>query len=153
MREELEQKIHEFTEQIYGAGYVDGYNDASCANDYQRGLNDAWECIRKLEDIPNQAVMDIFHFGSIYKIARNYTATEIIAKIKEYEEKQKQAYDEIKVGDEVQSNYENGDKYIVTALECPHYHSCYACLGGKRVLKTEVHKTGRYFPQIAEVLK
>lgn len=89
MRKELEQKIHEFTEQIYGAGYVDGYNDASCANDYQRGLNDAWRCIRKLEEMPNQAVMDIFHFGSIYKIARNYTAAEITAKIKEYEEKQK----------------------------------------------------------------
>jgi hypothetical protein len=86
MREELELKIHEFAEQMYRAGHVDGYNEASlCANDYQRGLNDAWECIRKLEDIPNQAVMDVFHFGSIYKIVRNYTVSEVIAKIKEYE--------------------------------------------------------------------
>ena len=88
--------------------------DASSA-EYQRGLDDAWEAARKIElddGIDMGTLCTIFGYGCSDSIIREYSASEAIAKLKAYEEKQKAA-DEIKVGDIV---YLSGDKYIVSYI-------------------------------------
>ena len=62
-------------------------------NAYEKGLNDAWECARKImlsdEDggIAHIDIQKIFG-GSYYQAMMNYSASEVIVKLKEYEEKQ-----------------------------------------------------------------
>ena len=95
--------------------------------------NEAWECARKLFEL---------------------SPSEAVAKIKAYEEKQTD--DEIKVGDEViyNGNPHNGEVGLVIGL-CEkwvevRFKSRWNCVG---VYRDTVTKTGRSFPQIAEVLK
>lgn len=88
--------------ECYREGFDDGYkegtqNPSSIGFDhgYERGLNDAWECTKKLYTMYTKGdITKIFNasFGSILK---NSSAQECMAKIKEYEEKEKS----IKVGD------------------------------------------------------
>lgn len=75
---------------------------------YQRGLNDAWECVKKLYTMYTKGdITKIFNasFGSILK---NSSAQECMAKIKEYEENQT-----VKVGDIVTIE-EDTNEFIVT---------------------------------------
>lgn len=95
--------------------------------------NEAWECARKLFEL---------------------SQSEAMAKIKAYEEKQTD--DEIKVGDEViyNGNPHNGEVGLVMGL-CENwvevrFKSRWNCVG---VYRDTVTKTGKSFPQIAEVLK
>lgn len=59
---------------------------------YQEGLDDAWECVRKIALTGDGLSIDEREkiFGSPHRtdIFKNYTVTEAIAKIKEYEEEQ-----------------------------------------------------------------
>ena len=56
--------------------------------------------------------------------------------------------DEVKIGDEIQSN--NGDTtYVVTEI----YHNSYKCLHNIMVRKDAVHKTGKHFSWIARTIK
>lgn len=64
--------------------------------------------------------------------------------------------DEVKVGDEVQSIYGTnvGEKYIVTKPISKHYANVMTHDGGVAYIDpANYRKTGRHFPQIAEVLK
>ena len=79
--------------------------DASSA-EYQRGLNDAWEAARNISMLESDGgyswkeMKSIFGTDNASEIYKRHTASEVISKIKAYEEKQK-AENEIKVGDEV----------------------------------------------------
>ena len=88
--------------QCYQDGYDEGYKDGTqnpssmgFDHGYECGLNDAWECTKKLYTMYTKGdITKIFNasFGSILK---NSSAQECMAKIKECEEKEKS----IKVGD------------------------------------------------------
>ena len=74
---------------------------------YERGLNDAWECTRKIGKV-NWLTLKQIGFeikdkekNPSWDVVMEYSASEAITKIKDYEEKQKQTDDKIKVGDEV----------------------------------------------------
>lgn len=76
----------------YKQGYKDGYKQAGedfiadGEKAYQKGLNDAWEAARKIADMPSDVMVEIFGYcDPIY----NNSASEAIAKIKEYEDSQK----------------------------------------------------------------
>lgn len=115
-------------DEAYGRGYDKGYadktnNDEVCnelAKDiYQRGLNDAWEAARKIVLSPDEggtSLTDIYvmfgNNGSMQRVFRSYSASEVIEKLKAYEEKQK-ADEEIKVGDEV-IDTQTGARFCVT---------------------------------------
>ena len=59
---------------------------AHCAEVYQRGLEDAWECARKIfNDIPEKDTLTMFHEDSFRLVFQNHTAQDAIAKIKDYE--------------------------------------------------------------------
>lgn len=93
--------------ECYKEGFDDGYKEGCHCGEvdgvmniqvdevsYQRGLDDTWECVKKLYTMYTKGdITKIFNasFGSILK---NYSAQECMAKIKEYEENQT-----VKVGD------------------------------------------------------
>ena len=81
---------------IYNRGYEDGYKDGreNIIDTYDAGLDDAWECARKICTnwcISDACLAEIFGKGhTIDDIMRLNSASEAIAKIKEWEEKKKQ---------------------------------------------------------------
>lgn len=151
----------------YNKGYEDGKADTPFTDTeeaekkaYNRGLNDAWEVIKKITKDDSvggysiEMMQELFGQTCVYDITHNYTPEEAIAKIREYEDKQKQDA-EIKVGDEVITKYKDHavavrDTYYIGEDREPftlvwfgtHMSSCPV---------NELVKTGRHFP-IAEVL-
>lgn len=141
-------------------GYADGKADTPFTDTeeaekkaYEQGLNDAWKCARKISMPENEGGMSVKALQSIFGKAReifNCTASEAIAKIKEYEDKQKQDA-EIKIGDEVTHD---GAKFIVLNIDSPTSVYCLDTRGRTPIF-TNIHnlkKTGRHFDAIPEVL-
>lgn len=120
---------------------------------YENGLSDAWECARSVVNC--KVPYDFWEMGSgqsMLAVLKRYSAKEAIEKIREYEEEQKKAA-EIKIGDEVTDN--DGWKGFVAGIS-PDGEYMVVVLqdgGALRWKKESFKKTGRHFPQIAEVLK
>ena len=94
----------------YKQGEKDGYRDGQnieqsnavttkeevAKMEYERGLNAAWECARKLILSESYGGLELYEIEKIFGdgnypgIIRTFSASECMAKIKEYEEKQKQ---------------------------------------------------------------
>ena len=133
---------------------------------YQRGLNDAWDVARKIPlnvnegGLSTNALTMIFGNKSIIQIFKELSASEVIEKIRQYEQEQEDA--EFHVGDEFVTK-NNKDFGVIVAVNA------------KRVLvlwkddadivdennreftiewaKERFAKTGRNFPEIAKVFK
>jgi hypothetical protein len=124
--------------------------------EYQRGLDDAWEAARKVvcdESFDWNTILHIFNRSSFESIFGDLSASEAIAKLKAYEEKQK-ADDEIKIGDEVETK--DGKRFVVTTFGSGFDGDiavgvCADGLGLGVDLK-ELRKTGRHF-DISSILK
>ena len=130
---------------------------------YQRGLNDAWECARKIvcDDtcggMSMKELVEIFNKSSDAYIIRDFTAQQAIEMLKAHEQKKD---DKIGVGDEVEWT---GDKYIVTYINYDIDTSeitDYDLLGDDgsvvdHVKKCVFTKTGRHFDiqSILEAMK
>ena len=168
--------IEDRVRHIYNRGYEDGYEDGHRTGkidgvmnvkvdelSYERGfidgLNDAWDALKWCANTPTKCVEDAIGYWETAIIVTRYTPQEVIQKIKEYEEKQKQD-DEIKVGDEVICYGTNNRKVVLGIKSSPtiaHYYHYY-CYSEESGMSTEDSncmptKTGRHFDQIAEVLK
>ena len=154
---ELLQKAHRTIENVYKAGYADGCNDKQhdLEYDYAKGLEDAWECARSVVDC--KVPYDFWELASgqsMLAVFKHYSAKGAIEKIREYEEKQKEAA-EIKVGDEVIYDRE---KCIVTAIANGGHTIMLLGLGGGYMERTtpdriQGKRTGRHFSEIVNVLK
>lgn len=93
---EIQAKMKTWTdagiELAYNSGYEQGCIDrdeiyAEDKEDYNKGLNDAWECVRKINSMPMDECEKIFgEYRCLATILQNFTASEAIAKIEEYEE-------------------------------------------------------------------
>ena len=130
--------------------------------EYQRGLDDAWECARKLfssmadSDIEKAFPVEWNNGG--FNALINLQPQEAIAKLKAYEEKQKED-DKIVVGDEVEWDDDFIiDRFIVTRIYQP-YGKKEQCDGinddgdvYRAVLIESLVKTGRHF-DIASILE
>lgn len=121
----------------------------------EQGLEEAWECARSVVDskVPFE-FWELPSGQSTLEVFKRYSAKEAIEKIREYEEKQKEAT-EIKVGDEVIYDRE---KCIVTAIANGGYTVMLLGLGGGYMVRTtrdeiQGRRTGRRFQEIADVLK
>ena len=161
----LATSVGEHMTELFENGYDQGYEDGKAATPftdteeaekkaYEQGLNDAWECARKISMPENEGGMSVKALQSIFGKAReifNCTASEAIAKIKEYEEKQK-ADDEIKVGYEVY-NLDRENKRIVTAIDGDK--AIQLCSNGKYTVDNidTLHWTGREDLRIKKVLE
>ena len=158
--------IHDAFDKGYQQGYADakselGQNAIDLAHEesnraYQQGLEDAWEFIQKLlKDVCDGGytiplLQNALGYCNIFDIVRHYGISEAIAKIKEYEDKQKQ----FAVGDEVYSDAFD-DKGIITHITDDKVSCvCIICNGSTmmKVGTNGLHKTGRHFDAIAEVL-
>lgn len=125
---------------------------------YEDGLNDAWETARKIEvptaegGLSGKELAQIFKDGTLCNIFKNYSACEAVTRIKEYEEEQKKAA-EIKIGDEVTDN--DGWKGVVTGIDPDGEYLIIIQKDGTALhwKKESFKKTGRHFPEIAEVLE
>lgn len=120
---------------------------------YEDGLNEAWELARYISCTPNEGgksiewVEDVFGCGNRRDVLRNHSASEVIVKIEEYENR-------IKVGDEViDSNGMLEKRSVVVRVS----GSVITIMEGdgtvSRWEKEDFKKTGRHFPQIEEVLQ
>lgn len=166
--------VKESIRNAYDKGYKQGFNEGqahqlasddvfreSCEKSaYEKGSNDSWECAKKIicdvsyDGYSTDTLRKIFDTANISDIFSIFSPSEAIAKIKEYEEKQKQANDEIKVGDEVvDRGVSDSGKGIVTFVSPLLLYVLWDD-GSTGIRKlTDVKKTGRTFPKIFEVLK
>ena len=146
------------------AAYAHGYTEAEAKyreirdklekDAYQRGLNDAWECARTIFCTSHGELERIFDLeeddNGLLWVYHEYTASEAIEKIRQYEQKKEK--EEIKVGDEVNAPF---GKAIVVNIDsvAERIWLVYADgHGGFEYFKDAPTKTGRHFPEIAEVL-
>lgn len=118
---------------------------------YEDGLNDVWELAKRIVCLPSDGgepgewLENVFGSSVPAIVMKNYSASEAITKIKEYEE--------IEVGDEVVDEKGWGIKGVVTKTN-ERYISIVENEGKVSRFKKDVfNKTGRHFPQIAEVLR
>jgi len=116
---------------------------------YKNGLNDAWDAARKLAhmnaDVRENIFGDDWDYGHIYQ----NTASEAIAKIREYEE----LNGSIEVGDEVRLINSTGivtRKYYDSGI---HYNVVWSSGNTGFYGESDLKKTGRRFTEIAELLK
>ena len=161
MRNLNDSLIWERMKRCYDYGYEDGKADTPFADTeeaektaYERGLNEAWECAKKISIPEYEGGMSVKALQSIFGKVReifNHTALEAIAKIKEYEDKQKQDA-EIKVGYEVY-NIDRENKRIVTAID--GNKAIQLCSNGKYTVDNidTLHWTGREDLRIKKVLE
>ena len=156
---DLEQVRKEAYDKGYEDGFVAGHLKAEKSGQsfyeggYKRGLSDAWEAARKIALMDTETSENVTGYFGLFRIMDNLTASEAIAKIKEYEDGKQ----EIKVGDEVE-NTQTGVKFIVTHQwennrgEQGVSGLNYECSAFSTALDL-VRKTGRHFPEIAAVLE
>ena len=155
-----------------GCGPYEMYSCAECpaskkeyveTKAYQRGLNDAWEAARKIggigeSAIPCEDLRRLFGVDAPCYIFRDTSSYDAVQIILEYEA-QKKAEEEIKVGDEIEYEYFGVTKGVVISKYEEENRVGYKVLcanGCGQLIYANTampRKTGRHFPQIAEVLK
>jgi len=127
---------------------------------YKDGLDDAWKCAKKIVvdktdgGIGIDAVIKSFGNLSAYEIFMNFTASEAIVLIKGRNKlpEKSRVDDEIKIGDEVDVPQLDCKGIVIatankeTILVLSEYMD-----GLLRTEKHKVKKTGRYFPEIADI--
>ena len=161
IRDELEKQAYQRGyEGAYDTAYADAeeiYESGKRAM-YQKGLKDAWEAARKicLEECDGgmqiSVIKDIFNVSYYRDALRDYSASECIEKIRAYEQEQ-----QIQVGDEV-INTQTDARFIVTHMWVNNHGEKgvsgfnYECSAFSTALDL-VRKSGRHFPEIAEVLQ
>ena len=113
---------------------------------YQKGLSDAWETARKIANIPYGEEEKVIGSDG-WTFIVNHTASEAIEKIRQYEQEKEE---QIQVGDEV---IYDGRRCVVIRPETFKRYGSVMDAEGKRYgfENKEVEKTGRHFPEIAEV--
>lgn len=130
---------------------------------YEDGLNEIWKYIKKITctsqngGLSPEALLEIFNDQRIYMIIEKFTPTEVINKIKEYEEKQNKNKAEIHVGDEIYSELTD-TKAVVQRIDTWHRYQCFNSEGSQFVIDEQIFnnywiKTGKNYSQIEEVLK
>ena len=117
---------------------------------YKAGLADAWEAAKKIALMDTETSENVTGYFGLFRIMDNLTASEAIAKIKEYEDGKK----EYRVGDEFEN--EAGQKFVVLKTDGKEIDRYIDGEGKTYVMATKyrvMRKTGRHFPEIAAVLQ
>ena len=141
-------------EQVRKEAYEEGYKLGYYSDGYQRGLKDAWEAARKIPLNVNEgglsanALTTIFGNKSIIQIFKEFSASEVVEKIRQYEQEQ----EEFKLWDEVDGK---GGRGIITKIsdDGDHFNVMWENGSTGYYMREDFKKTGRHFPEIAEVLR
>ena len=142
-------------EEAYKRGHDTGYKkclsehefDMPCSicDDYERGLNDAWDAAKKLAMMDTETSEDVTGYFGLFRIMENLTPGEAISKLRAYEEEK----NKIHVGDEVKGN---SSPWVVTHIYEDLLKGIDA-VGDVRASRMEsIRKTGRHF-DIEPILK
>lgn len=162
MTDNEKQIIDEFESSIYKRGFEDGRRAVVVYDDgYKKGLNDAWEAAVKIVNSPlsdAKIMEELFNTTLPEDVLPNISASEAIAKIKEYEEKH--ADDEIKLWDEViikrSSLGFEGTKGIVINTNPSEFNGLIEVLinyATSHHYKPEnLEKTGKSYPELGNIL-
>ena len=115
---------------------------------YQRGLNDAWDVAKKISIMDLPIRDEIFGLVVTSNIIDENSVPEVIEKIRKYEQEQ----DEIKVGNEVNGK---GGRGIITKIsnDGDHFNIMWENGSTGYYMIEDFKKTGKHFPEIAEVLR
>ena len=159
----MKKQAQELIDQTYQRGYKAGFEAAKeqIKTDTESrveelisiGRNEAWEAAKKIAaDCFNDSKMTkkLFNFHYSYAVFENFSASEAIENIKEYEKKKREEEQEIRVGDEV---YIEGKeiKYVVVCIY-KERSELVDCKGNFAWTETcSLHKTGKHFPEIENV--
>lgn len=153
----------------YDKGYKSGLKDGNINDEtfaakikeaYNNGLNDAWECAKDIATdtgLNYKELEEIFGYTAMNTIFGNFSASEAITKIKEYEEKKAERNaspdNELHIGDEVYM-IDKKHKSVVTSLLDNGRKVNLLCTSGNYIVAeiSVLHKTGRRFA-IDEVLR
>jgi hypothetical protein len=162
--EGLKTQMLECIEAAYDKGYKSGLKDgnindgtfaAKVKEAYDNGLNDAWECAKKIATIGGldlEELKEIFGYQSVNDIFERFSASEAITRIKEYEDRQKKTDDEIHIGDEIYC-LDSKHKYVVLRFLDNDKIFVFSSRGLTGVFASkQVHKTGRKYP-VVEMLE
>lgn len=132
---------------------------------YENGLHDAWEIAKKIEcdsGYDGDELIEMFGTYNIETIFAKYKASEALEKIRVYEKQKAKNLDEIKVGDEIVAKipFINREmSVIVYKIDCVNTALMYYCVSftENRAFMIScdktIKKTGRYFPQITNLMK
>lgn len=142
----------------YKTGYDKGYQEGALnpssigyEHGYEAGLNDAWECARKIIAMEWKDKHEALNDPSMFltDMFDNISALEAIEKLREYEANK----DKIKVGDEVRLK-DFGLIGVVTRLADLEQAACIMFDDGSATWKSVngAKKTGRHFP-IEDILE
>jgi flagellar biosynthesis/type III secretory pathway protein FliH len=107
---------------VYNQGYADGQKcheettEDIYRKGFENGLEQAWECARKIYNMTAKEVIAIFGGCSLWV---DYSASEAIAKIKEYEQNQT---DEMSMSDAI--NWMK-DYFRTTDMPMPQYEKAF----------------------------
>lgn len=172
MRNLNDSLIWERMKRCYDFGYEDGQkeklanamihdHEVAEKKAYEQGLNDAWECAKKLCQSAmyggsEEYCREIFELTPFEIVdVFDYSASQCIEKVKAYEKRQKQTEDEIKVGDEITSYTDTNS--LVIGIGAWGEWNCITAYGAVFEITKEKQKywkkTGRHFDAIPEVLK
>lgn len=145
-------------EEAYEMGYDEAkriYQNPNAESDFQNGLNTAWDVAKKIALMDTETSENATGYFGLFRIMEHLTPMQAIEKLKAYEEQQK-ADAEIKVGDEVEA-YSGRAIVFSTSTDKEGKKFCrywYPSEERFNMDKTEnLKKTGRYFPQVAELLE
>ena len=83
-----QRMLQGWLDEVYDKGYKQGIKDGNIKEAYQNGLEDAWDLVKKIFKMTGTDVKEIFGDFLIHHIMSQYTASEALQKIREYEEKQ-----------------------------------------------------------------
>lgn len=122
---------------------------------YQRGLDEAWEAARKISLMSPDEIEKVFPGAAKYnRYNLGYSGVEVIAKLKAYEDKQKED-DRIEVGDEVIWKTENITLIVTSTYEASGLDWCDGVAQDGKVYRTLIEndrKTGKHY-DIASILE
>ena len=152
----INEHFSDLQDTAYKKGLHDGESKCRYCNEYQRGLDDAWEAARKIvldEGIDMDTLCTIFRRGCSDSIIKDYSAAEVIEKLQAYEEKQK-AEDEINVGDTVnlKDGSRDNDGIVTKSWDNDRHFIMWADGSGGVWDKEYIVKTGRHF-DISSILE
>ena len=139
-------------EEAYQKGFEAGQHEATTL-EYQQGLDEAWEAITKIAKMPDGERMT--HFGEVWisNILNAYSLEQIFTIL----EKSESEPDKIEVGDEVAPINALSRPFVVVSVKDNVIHGFDLNGGctsrGYFLHETHLKKTGRHFPQVAELLE
>lgn len=148
---------------------LQGFEKYDSESEYQRGLNDAWEAAKKIINSPIDGGLTAYDLMNIFgvdyddpeQVLKDFKGGSAVKRIATYEAKKK-AEEEIKVGDEITVRVHSPERtinvivYDVLKIGSTMVYKTLSFEEGKCFnisWNLEIKKTGRHFPQVAELLR